>query len=115
MATIDNEKAKVLEQSVVDELVSRICNAVQPNRIILFGSAATGEMTPDSDIDLLVLNPAPVEQKEEVKRIRESLRSLGLAIDVFVLSTERFEETKDIVGGISHPAHKYGKVIYESD
>jgi predicted nucleotidyltransferase len=29
----------------------------KPARIILFGSAATGRMTQDSDIDLLVLAP----------------------------------------------------------
>lgn len=104
-----------ITEEIKDTLIERIVESVHPDRIILFGSAATREMTPDSDIDLLVLMPAPVDQKEETKEIRKALRDLGLAIDVFVLSTERFEETKDIIGGISHPAHKYGKVIYESD
>jgi len=29
-----------------------------------------------------------------------------------VMPTDRFEETKGVVGGIAYPAHTYGKVIY---
>lgn len=46
-----------LEQHLLDELVKRTVEAVRPLRIILFGSAARGEMGPDSDIDLLVVMP----------------------------------------------------------
>ena len=31
-----------------------------------------------------------------------------------VMATERFEETKHVIGGIAYPANKYGKVIYEA-
>ena len=27
---------------------------------------------------------------------------------------KRFEESKNVIGGIAYPAHKYGKVIYET-
>jgi hypothetical protein len=33
---------------------------------------------------------------------------------VIVISRERFEETKNIFGGIAYPAHKYGRVLYEA-
>jgi predicted nucleotidyltransferase len=42
------------------ELVGRILTAARPDRIILFGSAPTGAMTRDSDIDLLVVEPTPL-------------------------------------------------------
>jgi hypothetical protein len=32
---------------------------------------------------------------------------------IIVTAVERFEESKDVIGGIAYPAHKYGKVIYE--
>jgi len=37
------------------DIVRRVVEAAQPDKIILFGSAARGEMGPDSDIDLLVI------------------------------------------------------------
>jgi hypothetical protein len=37
-----------------------------------------------------------------------------LPIDVIVMASERFLETKDVIGGIAYPASKYGKTIYEA-
>ena len=41
--------------SVVGRIVESIVDAVAPEKIILFGSAARGEMTSSSDLDLLVV------------------------------------------------------------
>jgi hypothetical protein len=30
------------------------------------------------------------------------------------MAKEHFEESKDVIGGLAYPAHKYGKVIYEA-
>jgi len=102
-----------LSQALVDEIVRRILGTARPDRIILFGSAASGEMTRDSDIDLLVLEAAPGDTWEESVRLRASLRGLGHPFDVIVMPTERFEESKGVIGGIAYPANKYGRVIYE--
>jgi predicted nucleotidyltransferase len=45
------------DPSVLDRLVKQIVEAVHPLRTILFGSAARGEMGPDSDLDFLVVVP----------------------------------------------------------
>ncbi|HET6382423.1 MAG TPA: nucleotidyltransferase domain-containing protein [Armatimonadota bacterium] len=42
------------DQYIIDELAPRTTAAVRPLRIILFGSAALGTMSPDSDLDDLV-------------------------------------------------------------
>ena len=39
---------------------------------------------------------------------------LGIQIDVFAMTPERFEETKVVIGGLAYPANKHGKVIYEA-
>ena len=48
---------------VIEQLVRRIIELVHPLRIILFGSAARGEMESDSDIDVLVVMPEGVHQR----------------------------------------------------
>jgi predicted nucleotidyltransferase len=103
-----------LDEATLREIVSRILGAAQPRRIILFGSAAGGRMTRDSDVDLLVLEPAPCDSRAESVRLRQALAGLGLPFDVLVMTAERFEETKDVIGGIAYPVHKYGKVLYEA-
>ena len=102
-----------ISQTLVSEIVKRILGVAEPWRIILFGSAATEQMTKDSDIDLLVLESAPGDRRRESVRIRRAVRGLGYPFDIIVMATERFEESKNVVGGIAYPANKYGKVIYE--
>jgi predicted nucleotidyltransferase len=102
-----------ISPTLVSEIVKRIVEVAQPQRIILFGSAATGQMTKDSDIDLLVLESAPGNTREESVRIHQAMRGLGYPFDIIVMAVERFEESKEVIGGIAYPANKYGKVIYE--
>jgi predicted nucleotidyltransferase len=103
-----------VDQALISEIVRRILTVTQPDKIILFGSAVTGEMTRDSDIDLLVVEPAPGDQRGESVRLRRQLSGLGYPFDVIVISTEWFEDSKNVIGGIAYPANKYGKVIYEA-
>ena len=103
-----------IDDSLVREIVQRLLGVARPDRIILFGSAATGPMTRDSDIDLLVVAPAPSNTLDERVRLYKALRGLGFPFDVFIIGSDRFEETKNIFGGIAYPANKYGRVIYEA-
>ena len=103
-----------IDESLVREIVRRILSATAPDKIILFGSAATGQMTRDSDIDLLIIEADPGDRRKESVRLREVLRGLGYPLDVIVISTAWFNESKEVIGGIAYPANKYGKVIYEA-
>jgi predicted nucleotidyltransferase len=103
-----------IDEVLIREIVSRILSIASPDKIILFGSAVTGNMTYDSDIDLLIVEPEPVDCRKESIRIDGILDGLGYPIDVIVLSTNWFEASKNVIGGIAFPANKYGKVKYEA-
>jgi len=103
-----------IDDSQIQEIVRRILSVTAPDKIILFGSAATGTMTRDSDIDLLVIEAAPDDRRKESVRLGQKLIGLGYPCDVIVISTEWFEESKGVIGGIAYPANKYGKVISEA-
>ncbi len=110
----DRASAKAIDESLIEEIVRRILRITSPDRIIMFGSAVTGEMTKDSDIDLLVLESSPGDIRKKIVRLGDVLRGLGFPMDVIVMSVDRFEESKEVIGGIANPAHKQGKVIYEA-
>src|SRR5712692_1815786 len=101
-----------IDEKLTHEIVRRVLSVSKPERIILFGSAATGQMTKDSDIDLLVVEPAPANTRERSVEIRDAVGDIGFPVDVIVMRTERFERTKRVIGGIAYPANKYGRVIY---
>jgi predicted nucleotidyltransferase len=103
-----------IDQKTIDEIVRRVLSVTSPDRIILFGSAASGKMTRDSDIDLLILKREPPQDRAEWLRITRALRDLQFPFDILLMAANRFEESKEVVGGIAYPANKYGKVIYEA-
>jgi predicted nucleotidyltransferase len=81
-----------VDETLLNEIVRRVLTVARPDRIILFGSAATGQMTKDSDIDLLVVEPAPANTHERRVEIRDAVGDIGYPVDVIVMRTERFEE-----------------------
>jgi len=103
-----------VDDMLIEEIVRRVLSIASPERIILFGSAASGQMTRDSDIDLLVVEQSPQDPRRESVRIHDALRGLGFPFDVIVISSEWFEESKNVIGGIAYPANKYGRVVYEA-
>lgn len=87
----------------------------QPIRqILLYGSRAQGQERPDSDFDLLVVAADPVVKHDERQRLRAYLMDVPYEVDVWVIGEMEFEETKEIIGGLAFPAHKYGVVLHEA-
>ena len=101
-----------ISEAVLNKIVRRILKVYKADKIILFGSAATDRMTPDSDIDLLIVKKGVKDRLIESVKIRSALNGFNYPFDVIVMTLDRFEETKNYIGGLAYPANKYGKVIY---
>lgn len=116
MASEDGAERQISEVSeeTLREVIRRILGVCSPDRVILFGSAATGRMTRDSDIDLLVLDSGLVDRRKEALLIRRALSGLPFPFDIVVMSKDRFDETRNVIGGIAWPAARDGKVIFEA-
>jgi predicted nucleotidyltransferase len=104
----------IVDEKTLEHIVDQILQLAHPDRVILFGSAATGNMATDSDLDLLVIEPGVSDTRRESVRLRAALENVPGPVDVVVMSRERFEETKDVIGGIACPAHRYGRTLYEA-
>ena len=59
----------------IDRLVSLIVAEVHPLRVVLFGSAARGGMTADSDIDLLVVVPDGTHRLHTMQQLYGRIRA----------------------------------------
>jgi predicted nucleotidyltransferase len=100
---------------ILDELVRRILGAAHPKRIILFGSAGRGQMSPDSDLDLLVIMPDGVHRRETAMRIYRSFLGLGRAADVVVVTESDVRRYGDNPWLVICPALREGKELYRAD
>lgn len=103
-----------VDEEILEHVVDQIVELAHPDYVILFGSAATGEMTADSDLDLLVIESQVSNTRRESIRLRATLEDIPFPIDVIVMSRQWFDDTKAVIGGIAYPAHKYGRLLYEA-
>jgi predicted nucleotidyltransferase len=100
------------DPELLDRLVRQIVDAVHPLQIILFGSAARGEMGPDSDLDVLVVMPDPVHVRRVAQFIHQSLRKIGRPVDVAVATPALLERHRDNIGLIYRTILEEGKLVY---
>lgn len=102
----------VVKQEILDDLVQRVVQAVHPRRIILFGSAATGRMRANSDLDLLVIRPDGVHRRQTAQAIYRSLTGLGIAKDVVVVTESDVREDGGNPALVLCPALREGTEVY---
>ncbi len=73
-------EGRELTQSLLNEIVRRVVDVAHPDRIILFGSAARGQLGPDSDIDLLVVKSGVMHRRRLAQEIHLNKTSRPFAI-----------------------------------
>lgn len=100
-------------QPILKEMVRKIVQVADPEKIILFGSHATGHAGPGSDVDLLVVTRHGESRRQVAVSLYETLGGMGVPKDIVVVRPETFERYRDIPGSILYPAAREGRVIYE--
>jgi predicted nucleotidyltransferase len=98
--------------NILDDLVRRVLEVVQPQRIILFGSAARGDMRRDSDIDILVVVPDGTPRRQTAQTIYRNLIGLCAAVDVVVATESNLHQYGDNFSLVYYPALREGRAIY---
>jgi predicted nucleotidyltransferase len=83
----------MISGDVIEAAGQRLAAAArQPARVLLFGSHARGDAGPDSDLDFLVIERDVPNRHAEMVRLGREVASLGVPIDVLVVSEEYAEE-----------------------
>lgn len=91
-----------------------LVEAAHPKRIILFGSRARGDARDDSDFDVMVVEEQQPDRFREMVRLNHLLRKFDAAIDLLVVSEERFRYWRDTPGNVYYEASTQGRTLYEA-
>lgn len=100
-------------KDLVKEITNRIAIGAKPEKIILFGSFATGAQKKDSDIDLLVIKESSTRRDERDLEIRKLLKDIIYPMDIFVYTPKEAEELKKTPGSFVKKIFLTGKIVYE--
>ena len=104
----------MIAADLIDEAARRIAAAAPGARVILFGSHARGEAGPDSDVDLLVVEPRVEDRFAEIVRLQRVLAPLRLPADVIVVSEDQVEEWGDVQSTMLHDALREGRIVAQA-
>jgi predicted nucleotidyltransferase len=84
-----------IRDDILKEIIKRVVDVAHPERIIMFGSAARGEMGPNSDVDLLVIKNGEYDQSLLAGDIYMNLHGIKQAVDVILVTPEQVERYRN--------------------
>ncbi len=97
----------------IRKAVQKIVKAVDPEKIILFGSFAYGNPTPDSDVDLLIIMKTSLRPHDRVRQISALLDPRPFPVDIIVRTPAELAERLRINDCFFCEIIDKGKVVYE--
>jgi predicted nucleotidyltransferase len=102
---------------VIQDILKAVLEAADPERVILFGSAARGEACSDSDVDILVVEKESSFQGgcrwAESSKIRRALWDIPVPIDILLFTPEEIEKWKDSTNHVIARSMREGRVLYD--
>lgn len=103
------------DDALIAEVSRRLSAAAPGAKVILFGSRSRGDARPESDLDLLVVEPEDISNRGiESARLRRELRGLDVALDLIVVSAAQARELESFKGSVLNEALHNGRVLVES-
>jgi predicted nucleotidyltransferase len=101
------------EKETLDEAIRRLVAAIDPDKIVLFGSRARGDAQADSDFDLRTVKQSSDRTYKRVVPAKLALYGIGAAVEVMWKTPDEVERWKNVR---SHPiaqALLEGRIVYE--
>jgi predicted nucleotidyltransferase len=102
----------MIDEATIDKAVELLRQAAPGSTIIVFGSCARRQITEDSDLEVLVLEPTVNSPHDEIVRLSDVLRPLRIPVDVSVASKDTFEYWSDTPGTVFYEAAQEGRVFH---
>jgi len=99
---------------LIDYIVQKIVNAIDPEKIILFGSYARGDTSRNSDLDLFIIKDGDHDSRTMRRKVADLLWGREFGVDLFIRKTEEVEWNFRAKNPFYiHHIFKYGKILYD--
>ena len=104
-----------ITEETIQRVVNTIAGKMNPQKIVLFGSAAHGEAGPDSDLDLLLIMESDLPRYKRAAPIHLLFRPYPCPMDFLVYTPTEIERYNGVTNHIVTEALTYGRTVYEDD
>jgi len=115
LVVIPEQGEQMITQKQIEEIVKKIVDNYNPEKIILFGSYAYGQPTEDSDLDLLIIKNSDLPRYKRAREIRKHLWGItDVPKDIIVYTQEEIDDWKEVEEAFITRVVKKGKILYEN-
>ena len=116
MATVSlkqKQHGELIAPETIYGVAKVIAENFHPEKIVLFGSYATGTPTPDSDLDFLVVMNTDQPRNKRSVPIRLMFNPVPCAMDILVYTPDEVKKWNGATNHIVTEAHLDGRVVYD--
>ncbi len=107
------EAGALAQDELLREIVTRLVGVLDPQKLILFGSRATGHATPDSDYDILIVKDEPEPRLRRTGPLYRQLKGIPKPVDLLWFTPQEVEDWSAVRQHVATQAVRNGVVIYE--
>jgi uncharacterized protein len=104
---------EMITENKISEIIKKIASGYNPEKIILFGSHASGKASENSDIDIFVIKNSELPRPQRTMQLRRMLFGSQIPMDLIVYTPNEVESEKDEEYGFVYEVLNSGKTVYE--
>jgi uncharacterized protein len=103
----------MITENKISEIVKKIASGYNPEKIILFGSYASGTAAENSDIDIFVIKDSELPRPQRTMQLRRMLIGSQIPMDLIVYTPSEVDKEKDEKYSFVYEVLNSGKTVYE--
>ena len=100
----------LVKKKIVDALI-----ALDPEKIILFGSYAYGNPTEDSDLDICVIEKDYQNKLTETMKIRQLLNGIRIPKDILIQNLDEYNFYKNEINSVFYEIDTKGEILWQKN
>ncbi len=111
---MENRDLQKISQDKIHDYAQRIGETFMPDKVILFGSHASGNADTDSDVDLFVIMNFPGRAPQQAYEIRKAIPE-SFPLDLIVRRPQEIEQRLEMGDLCIRDVLSNGKILYENE
>ena len=103
----------MFSKNEINQVVEKVREVSNPDKIYLFGSYAYGNPNENSDLDLCIVKKEVKDKSKELLEVSLGLFNIPIPVDIVLLDEKSFNKRNNVWGSLQYEVFHKGLKVYE--